>query len=346
MGSLLMKGNRLSDLVIDVDKDWNDKYIRNTGAPFTDKGAITRGLKGIYSPDFAWNWTDLGVIASGAIWVMTYLGNGIVTIGDANGRIYRSTDYGLTWANLGVICTNDIFSMVNLGSGIAILGDDDGHIFRSIDYGANWLDLGVIAANGIFCLGYLGNGIALAAARNGHVHQSTNYGAAWIDLGVVANGGISWWYTIPYLGNGITLLGDDAGHIYRSTNYGADWTDLGAIATSWVNGMQYIGNGIVNMAAHDQKTYRSTDYGLTWAYRVTWPVQGSASVLLDDGVACFGLWNHTHFRKTTDYWDVTSAVVTGGFNGYSMAYLGNGITLLADGAHIWRSTTAFHIWER
>ncbi|GAI24889.1 unnamed protein product, partial [marine sediment metagenome] len=43
------------------------------------------------STDYGATWTDLGVIASGYIFSMAYLGNGIAILGDADAHVYRST---------------------------------------------------------------------------------------------------------------------------------------------------------------------------------------------------------------------------------------------------------------
>jgi len=107
---------------------------------------ITRGLIDIYSIDYGLKWADLGVIASGNISAMVYLGNGIAILGDELRHVYRSIDYGATWTDFGAISTDAILAMTYLGNGIAILGDNFWHVYRSIDYGATWTDLGVIAS--------------------------------------------------------------------------------------------------------------------------------------------------------------------------------------------------------
>ena len=132
--SLLIKGvSRLSQLIIDCDKDWQGYPISNIGAPPADLDVLARGLLDIYSCDYGLNWADLGVITSSGIGTMAYLGNGIAILGDWDwpGHVWRSTDYGLNWTDLGVIASGWIIAMAYLGNGIAILGDSAGHVWRS-----------------------------------------------------------------------------------------------------------------------------------------------------------------------------------------------------------------------
>ncbi|GAI11866.1 unnamed protein product, partial [marine sediment metagenome] len=100
------QGLTLSQLVIDVAKDWQGYPIKNIGAPASDKDALARGLVDIYSCDYGLNWVDLEVITIDQINAMAYLGNGITILGDQAQHVWRSTDYGATWADLGVIASD------------------------------------------------------------------------------------------------------------------------------------------------------------------------------------------------------------------------------------------------
>ena len=205
----------LSNLVINVDKDWGSHRITNLGAPNSDDDAVPRGLVDPYAIDRGLKWVDLGVCASGAIRAMAYLGNGIAILGDGVSHVWRSTNYGATWVDLGVNASGIIYAMANLGNGIVVLGDYANHVWRSTDYGSTWADLGIKASSGIGAMTYLGNGIAILGDYANHVWRSTDYGATWADLGINTNNHI---HTIAYLGNGIVVLGNDNGHVWRSTS--------------------------------------------------------------------------------------------------------------------------------
>jgi hypothetical protein len=118
------------------------------------------------STNYGANWTDLGAIASGAIYFVAYLGNGIVVFGDFNHHVFRSTDYGANWTDLGVITSDYINVIVYMGNGIAVLADHAHHVYRSTNYGATWTDLGVIAGDTIASMAYLDGA--------GHVYCSTS----------------------------------------------------------------------------------------------------------------------------------------------------------------------------
>ena len=128
--SLLLKGIRnLSQLAIDIDKDWGRYSIQNIGAPPADKAVLARGLPDIYGCDYGLNWANLGGVSS-SFTHMAYLGNGITIVGDLSGHVFRSTNYGLNWTDLGAI-SGGIASMAYLGNGIAIVADLGGAISRS-----------------------------------------------------------------------------------------------------------------------------------------------------------------------------------------------------------------------
>ena len=296
---------KLSDITIDVDKDWNARRIANLGTPNSDDDAISRGLIDRYSIDYGKKWTDLGVIASSAIYAMAYLGSGVAILGDSAKHVYRSTDYGATWIDLGVIASGRIYAMAYLGNGVAVLGDDWGHVYRSIDYGATWADLGEVSGSNINAMAYLGNGVAILGDSLNHVHRSIDYGATWIDLGVVAADTI---YAMAYLGSGVAILGDNAKHVYRSTDYGATWIDLGVVAGSYINAMAYLGNGVAILGDGVKHVYCSTDYGATW---IDLGVVSGGSIhamaYLGNGVAVLGdgAWH---------VWRSTSAFQLSNFN--------------------------------
>lgn len=68
----------------------------------------------------------------------SYLGSGIIILGDWNGRVYRSVDYCVTWVDFGVIASAGIEAIINLGNGIVTIEDKCRHIYRSTDYGFTW----------------------------------------------------------------------------------------------------------------------------------------------------------------------------------------------------------------
>ncbi|GAG35904.1 unnamed protein product, partial [marine sediment metagenome] len=100
----------LSNLAVDVDKDWAARRIENLGDPVNVNDAAKKDTveimgayahrvyreRDIYSLDYGLNWADLGVIAGSYIYSMAYLGNGIVIFGDRVNHVWRSTDDGLT----------------------------------------------------------------------------------------------------------------------------------------------------------------------------------------------------------------------------------------------------------
>ena len=250
----------LRNVDIDVDKDWGGMRIRELGAPILDTDALPLSFAigmgaDVYSSDYGLNWVDLGAVASGQVYGIAYLGNGIVILGDGANHVWRSTDYGLTWTDLGAITTAAIWDVTTLGNGIALLGDNARHIFRSTDYGLTWVDLGAITTGSCDVIRYLGNGIVIAGCSIWHVWRSEDYGATWADLGVIAAGQI---WGMANLGNGVAIMGDSAEHIFRSDDYGATWVDLGVIATDDINVMCYLGNGIVLMGDSARHIYRST----------------------------------------------------------------------------------------
>ena len=343
----------LSNVVVDVDKNWGGRRIENLGAPVADNDACTPTraralvsetypkLATIYCEDYGLHWADLGVIAADYIYSMCYLGNGIVILGEwAN--IWRSTDYGLTWADLGAISTGYNRCMAHLGNGIVVCGSDDGHIYRSTDYGLNWADLGLISALSMYCVAYLGNGIAIMGDSDGHVFRSTDDGATWADLGEITGPRAIW--SMSYLSNGIAILGADGGRIYRSIDYGASWTDLGALTTNPIYSMAYLGNGIC-LAGGLYTMLRSTNYGETWTELGDISSSSINTIAyLGNGIVVFGDHNH-HVFRSIDYgetWTDLGVITTDSI--YAMAYLDNGIIILGDeDHHVYRSTSAFQL---
>jgi len=92
MGYISKPGvTKLSELTIDVSKDWAAKKIANLGAPDTDDDALSRGLVDKYSIDYGLKWEDLGVISTNIMESISYLGNGIVVLVDNDGHVFRST---------------------------------------------------------------------------------------------------------------------------------------------------------------------------------------------------------------------------------------------------------------
>ena len=88
----IVPANTLSRLIIDTDKDWNEKNIHNVNS-----GKINLGINQPLSPgltvdDIGKVWSDLGKITTGAaatafINSLVYCGNGIVYFGAGNWSI-------------------------------------------------------------------------------------------------------------------------------------------------------------------------------------------------------------------------------------------------------------------
>ncbi|MBA7652178.1 hypothetical protein ES703_60008 [subsurface metagenome] len=336
---------KLSDLNIDVSKDWGAHKIENLGTPDSGDDALSRGLVDIYSIDYGLKWQDLGVIGGGFVWRFAYLGNGIILLQEGSILLKRSTDYGLTWTNILVGLPNSISGIADLSNGIALVGDVAGRIARSMDYGYTWTNLGAVTGNQIFDILHLGNGIVIATSDDRHIYRSTDYGLNWADLGAVFVGpNIALGHA--YLSNGIAIVSDDNGHVFRSTDYGLNWDDLGAVATGELNAMAYLGNGIALLGDEAGHVFRSTDFGATWADLGT--ILGSDWIndiaYLGNGVVIFGCDNG-HIYRSADYgvtWADLGAISGGSVLG--LAYLDNGIALMGDHVrHVYRSTSAFQL---
>lgn len=300
----------------------------------------------INTSDIGKNWKDIGAITVDAR-TISYLGNGIIIMGDGAGHIFRSVDYGNTWTDLGVI--SPAFSGFNpkssvyLGNGIAIIGDDDGRVFRSTDFGFTWTNLGFITTGSIPTV-YLGNGIAIIADFAGIIYRSTDFGLTWSSLGVISafsmgSGG--------YTDNGIAIIGDLGLNLFRSTDFGATWTNLGNVVGNAV-GVSYLGNGITIIGTVNGHVFRSVNFGLTWTdLGAITGVELNDCLYLGDGIVVFGT-NNGHIFRSTDSgltWTDLGAVV--GANATSgISYLGNGIVILGTrNGHIWRSDISYKLDE-
>lgn len=160
---------------------------------------------------------------------------------------------------------------------------------------------------------HLGNGICMAGtAYLGQIYRSTDYGLTW-SL-VQRLGGATVIYDLEYLGGGICLASVyPNAEIYRSTDYGLTWsfvqTIAGPSANPYARCLAYLGNGIViaGTSAVTADIWRSIDYGATFVFVQTLGAQIGTS---------------------------------------SMAYLGNGICVVATGIppQIWRSVDYGIIW--
>lgn len=338
--------NTLSRLIIDADKDWDEKNISNLNS-----GKINLGINQPLSPgltieDIGKSWHDIGVITSGAgadlyANVLIYAGSGLSYLGAGNKKVYKSTDYGLNWSVLTLTASSYIHAMTSCSGGILLAGDAGGHIYRSTDYGNNWTDLGAISSGQILDMTYLGNGIVLLCDVNEHIFRSTDYGATWTDLGSLASSGA---YSIVYCDNGIALFGDNNGHIFRSIDNGANWADLGVIAGR-IRCMTYCGNGVVLLGDFDLHVFRSEDYGATWTDLDTVGASAIRSMTYcGNGIVLLGN-NAMHAFRSSDFgetWTDLGAVVSEAGGLLSMVYCGNGVSLLGNVAgHVYRSGTAF-----
>lgn len=338
--------NTLSRLIIDTDKDWDEKNISNLNS-----GKINLGINQPLSPgltvnDIGKSWSDIGVITTGVgtdlyVNVLIYAGSGLSYLGAGDKKVYKSTDYGLSWSVLTLTTSDDIYAMACCDGGTLLAGDGGGHVYRSTDYGNNWTDLAAISTGQILNMTYLGNGIALLCDVNEHIFRSIDYGATWTDLGSLGSGGV---YSIVYCDNGIALFGDTNGRIFRSIDDGANWTGLGVIAGR-VRCMSYCGNGVVLLGDFDMHVFRSTDYGLTWS---DLGIVGESAIrsmtYCGNGVVLLGN-NTRHVFRSNDFgenWTDLGAVVSEAGGLPSMVCCGNGVTLLGNVAgHVYRSGTAF-----
>lgn len=297
----------------------------------------------INTRDIGKNWTDLGVITSNSTFNSSYLGNGIVIIGDLSGNIWRSTDYGKTWTTVfaaaGILSTN---SSSYLGNGIVIIGNTTGHIFRSTDFGINWTDLGIISTGIVTSSSYVGNGRALFSDNAGHIFRSTNFGATWTDLGVKSPTVIQ---TLSYLENQTVIFGDNNGHIFRSTNGGTVWTDLGVISPGIIRGASYLGNGIAIFSDNAGHVFRSIDFGATWTdlgLILTGPALSLSSIYAGNGIALIATSNGHIFRSDNFglTWVDTATISVTSIN--TITYTDNGV-IIAGGNdnHINRSDVSY-----
>lgn len=335
----------LSNLVVDVDKDWESRRIRNLGTPVSPNDAAKKStvvrLKDIYSRDYGLNWADLGAIAADRIYSMCYLGNGIVILGEWD-HIWRSTDYGATWTDLGLITGNYARSMCYLGNGVVLCGDSNGGVWRSTDYGLTWAD---VTPGGsvwpIYAMAYLGNGFVICGDADGHVWRSIDYGLNWADLGAIALRNI---VCMAYLGNGVAILGDgDDQQIWRSTDYGLTWATDGPTGHDIYSAV-YLGDDVVLIGTL-MSIYRSIDGGDTWtdsgdiSTGAIWVI-----TYLGNGVVLFGDQNGHVFRSTDHGENWTDLGAFSADDIYCMAYLDHGIALVGEqNSHVWRSTSAFQL---
>ncbi|MFA5401217.1 MAG: sialidase family protein [Dehalococcoidia bacterium] len=93
---------------------------------------LARDLNFYRSIDWGLTWTGLGPISPvGTESDFTYLGDGLVIIGDRNGRIWRSSDYGEHWEGLDILNAGHYIWKIAYCDGILVCFDDDGNCYRS-----------------------------------------------------------------------------------------------------------------------------------------------------------------------------------------------------------------------
>lgn len=166
-------------LRVGSDYWWEGSVFAGTTSTDLTEGKIFR------TADYGISWTvpslqDYKILSS------TYLGNGIILVGNSEGSVIKSVNYGVTWGDeISVTPSNEILSLVYLNNGIVLAGDADGATYKSTDYGNTW-DTGTSMGSQYetSSLIYLGSGIVIAgtnrtAPYGGRIFRSTDYGDNW-----------------------------------------------------------------------------------------------------------------------------------------------------------------------
>jgi hypothetical protein len=268
-----------------------------------DAGVILAGTypngKLYRSADYGTAWVEItsGFTDSGKsnIRGFTYLGSGVVLMGDTNnsalgqsGKIWKSTTNGATWAQVyNGSSTPDYYqigSMDHIGNTvIALVGTGglganiDSKILRSTDSGATWNIVSSISANnpltvasngvGTFLIGCAGSGTS-----SSHIIRSTDSGATWSDLGNLISG--------VAIHNGMTFIagstwvvgtnGTGSAHaaVWTTSDDGSTWNAVQSLADSTSDDTVYT-FALSDTGVLVAGTYKIAGVGKIWKGSIT-----------------------------------------------------------------------------
>lgn len=292
---------------------------------------------------------------------------------------FRSTDYGLTWVDKGAMPSNtaeeSLHVLADCNGGVVVAGLAPGvsQVSRSSNYGDSfaWVKELTFWQTRVLSGAYLGtfggNNIVVVGTgtkwtRAPQIFRSLDKGLTW-DAGQNAGNFPASISAFINLGSGIVLSGDSEGQIARSTDYGASWTlsvhDFGGY-TEGVTRLLNISSAVYTLLRNGE-VWKSTDQGSNWtkvgetetpqAVDFAYVPELDLMFVSVGGVGYSGRIYRSQNKGQT-WTDLGMVSATGGIirtlkyiHGASEYILlaGDGGTVLADVAHIFRASEAISI---